>query len=275
MKWKPKHFADQFMVRPGSPFKLADCDPAGGGVFVDKEEAKALTAQDAAAIDALQDRLYAEGKRALLVVLQGIDCSGKDGTVRAVFNTCGPIGVRITAFKAPSAEELAQDYLWRIHKACPPRGFIGIFNRSHYEDVLVVKVKGLASPEAVARRYDEINAFEKQLSGNGTRILKFMLNISKREQAERLRERIAQPDKRWKFSLGDLEDRKLWTSYMKAYEIALTRCSTSHAPWHVIPADRNWVRNAVVSRIVRETLEEMNPQYPQPKDWDPAKIQVV
>ena len=275
MKQKPKRFADNFMVRPGSRFRLADCDPGGDGLFTGKEEAKVLTAKDAEAIDALQDRLYAEGKRALLVVLQGIDCSGKDGTVRAVFNHCGPIGVHVTPFKAPSAEELAQDYLWRIHKACPPRGFIGIFNRSHYEDVLVVKVRGLASPEAVARRYDEINAFEKQLSDNGTRILKFMLNISKQEQAERLRERIATPDKRWKFNPADLEDRKLWNGYMKAYEIALTRCSTAHAPWHVIPADHNWVRNAAISRIVRETLEEMNPQYPQPKDWNPAKIKVV
>lgn len=275
MKQKTKRFADQFMVRPGSRFRLADCDPAGNGAFADKEEAKVLTAKDAAAIDALQDRLYAEGKRALLVVLQGIDCSGKDGTVRAVFNACGPIGVHVSPFKAPSAEELAHDYLWRVHKACPPKGIIGIFNRSHYEDVLVVKVRGLASPEAVARRYDEINAFEKHLSDNGTRILKFMLNISKGEQAERLRERIATPDKRWKFNPGDLEDRKLWSDYMKAYEIALTRCSTNHAPWHVIPADRNWVRNAAISRIVREALEEMNPQYPQPKDWNPAKIRVV
>jgi PPK2 family polyphosphate:nucleotide phosphotransferase len=275
MKQKPKRFADNFVVRPGSRFRLADCGPDGDGLFAGKEEAKVLTAKDAEAIDALQDRLYAEGKRALLVVLQGIDCSGKDGTVRAVFNHCGPIGVHVTPFKAPSAEELAQDYLWRIHKACPPRGFIGIFNRSHYEDVLVVKVRGFASPDAIARRYDEINAFEKQLTDNGTRILKFMLNISKQEQAERLRERIAMPDKRWKFNPADLEDRKLWKDYMKAYEIALTRCSTAHAPWHVIPADYNWVRNAAISRIVRETLEEMNPQYPQPTGWSPAKIKVV
>ena len=140
-----------------------------------KEEAKLQTEKDAVAIDALQDRLFAEGKRSLLVVLQGIDCSGKDGMVRAVFNTCGPIGVKIAPFKAPTADELAQDYLWRVHKACPPKGYIGIFNRSHYEDVLVVKVRKFASPEAIERRYDEINAFEKMLSDNGTKILKFML----------------------------------------------------------------------------------------------------
>jgi PPK2 family polyphosphate:nucleotide phosphotransferase len=267
--------AEQYIVPPGKPFSLASRDPRAANGLADKELAKAQAAEDAAAIDGLQDRLYAEGKRALLVVLQGIDCSGKDGTVRAVFNASGPIGVRVTPFKAPTVDELAQDYLWRVHRACPPKGMIGIFNRSHYEDVLVVKVKGYASPEAIERRYDEINAFEKMLADNGTRILKFMLHISKEEQAERLRERIAVPEKRWKFNPADLEDRKLWDGYMAAYETALARCSTAHAPWHVIPADRNWVRNAAVARIVRETLEEMNPQYPEPKGWDPATVTVV
>lgn len=270
-----KSFAARYIVPPGKSFKLARQDPRDAGPFSDKDKTKAGTAQDAEAIDALQDRLFAEGKRSLLVVLQGIDCSGKDGTVRAVFNHCGPIGVRVQPFKAPTVDELAHDYLWRVHQACPPKGYIGIFNRSHYEDVLVVKVRKYASAEAIERRYDEINAFEKLLSDNGTKILKFMLNISKDEQAERLTERIELPEKRWKFNPSDLEDRKLWDDYMAAYETALNRCSTPHAPWHVIPADRNWVRNAVISRIVRETLEEMNPQYPQPKDWDPAKVRVV
>jgi PPK2 family polyphosphate:nucleotide phosphotransferase len=266
--------AEQFMVQPGKSFSLAKRDPRSSNGFADKETAKAKLTEDAAAIDALQDRLFAEGKRALLVVLQGTDCSGKDGTVRAVFNPCGPIGVKVSPFRAPSADELAQDYLWRVHKVCPPRGYIGIFNRSHYEDVLVVKVKGYASPETIERRYDEINAFEKLLTDNGTRILKFMLHISKDEQAERLKERVEKPEKHWKFNPADLEDRKLWDQYMAAYETALTRCSTPHAPWHVIPADRNWVRNAAVARIVRETLEEMNPQYPGPQGWDPATIKV-
>ena len=270
-----RNFAARYIVPPGKRISLSKLDPRDTGPFTDKDKTKADTAKDAEAIDALQDRLFAEGRRALLVVLQGIDCSGKDGTVRAVFNHCGPIGVKVQPFKAPTADELAQDYLWRVHKVCPPRGYIGIFNRSHYEDVLVVKVRKLASPEAVARRYDEINAFEKLLSDNGTKILKFMLNISKDEQAERLRERIDVPEKRWKFNPDDLEDRKLWDDYMAAYETALARCSTEYAPWHVIPANRNWVRNAVISRIVRETLEEMNPQYPEPKGWDPAKIKVV
>lgn len=275
MPARSKATASHYIVPPGKPLSLASRDPRAPGPFGSKEKAKAGTEADASAIDALQDRLYAEGRRALLVVLQGIDCSGKDGTVRAVFNTCGPLGVRVTPFRAPAADELAQDYLWRVHKACPPRGFIGIFNRSHYEDVLVVKVKGYASAEAIARRYDEINAFEQMLSANGTRILKFMLHISKEEQAERLRERVALPEKRWKFNPGDLEDRKLWDQYMAAYETALTRCSTPHAPWHVIPADRNWARNAAIARIVRETLEEMNPQYPAPSGWDPEKITIV
>lgn len=267
------------MAKPGEAFRLSDRDPRGNGpikeVIGDKETARVQTTEDAAAIDALQDRLYAEEKRALLVVLQGIDCSGKDGTVRAVFNTCGPIGVKVTPFRAPTADELAQDYLWRVHRACPARGFIGIFNRSHYEDVLVVKVRKFASPEAIERRYDEINAFEKLLTQNGTRILKFMLHISKDEQARRLQERIDDPAKQWKFNPGDLEDRALWDDYMAAYETAITRCSTPHAPWHVIPADRNWVRNAAIARIVRATLEEMNPQYPAPRGWDPATVKVV
>lgn len=272
---KQKSLGERYIVKPGKDFKLADCDPRAANGFADKEAAKADTIRDAAAIDALQDKLYAEGQRSLLVILQGIDCSGKDGTVRAVFNHCGPIGVKVQPFKAPSADELSHDYLWRVHQACPPKGYIGIFNRSHYEDVLVVKVKGYAPAEAIERRYDEINAFEKMLADNGTKILKFMLNISKEEQAERLNERIEMPEKRWKFNPGDLEDRKLWDDYMKAYETVLRRCSTGHAPWYVIPADRNWVRNAAISRIVRETLEDMNPKYPEPKGWDPKTVKVV
>ena len=268
-------FGAQFLAKPGKKFDLSKIDPRDAGTFADKDKAKAGIAEDAAAIDSLQNRLYAEGKRSLLVVLQGIDCAGKDGTVRAVFNTCGPIGVKVASFKAPSPEELAHDYLWRIHEVCPPRGYIGIFNRSHYEDVLVVKVKKYASPEAIEKRYAEINAFEQMLAQNGTTILKFMLHISKDEQAARLRDRIASPEKRWKFNPADLEDRAQWDDYMAAYETAVNRCSTQQAPWYVIPADRNWARNAAISRIVRETLERMNPQYPEPKGWDPATLKVV
>ena len=269
-----KSLAARFMAVPGKKFALAKCDSQADPGLGDKKSAKLQLKEDAGVIDSLQDRLYAEGQRALLVVLQGIDSSGKDGTIRAVFNTCGPLGVSVTSFRVPSAEEMAHDYLWRIHKACPQRGLIGIFNRSHYEDVLVVKVKKFASPEAIERRYDEINQFEKLLSQNGTRVLKFMLHISKEEQAERLRARLADPEKRWKFNPGDLADRALWDEYMAAYETSISRCSTPYAPWHVIPSDRKWARNAAVARIVRETLEDMNPQYPKP-DWDPATIKVV
>jgi PPK2 family polyphosphate:nucleotide phosphotransferase len=265
-------FAKKFTVDGRKGFSLAKVDPRDDSPFDGKEKAKAQIAADAEAINQLQDRLYAEGDRSLLVILQGIDCSGKDGTVRSVFNTCGPIGVEVTSFKVPSEEERAHDYLWRVHKACPHKGIIGIFNRSHYEDVLVVKVKKLAEPDAIERRYEEINHFEKMLSDNGTRILKFMLHISKEEQGERLRERITDPTKQWKFNPADLADRKLWDAYMAAYETALKRCSTPHAPWHVIPADRNWARNAAIARIVRETLEDMAPNYPTAVGWDPKTV---
>jgi PPK2 family polyphosphate:nucleotide phosphotransferase len=271
----PAPFAKKFIAEPGKTFKLAKADPRDESVFNGKEKTKAKIAEDAAAIDRLQDRLWAEHQRALLVILQGIDTAGKDGTVRVVFNACGPLGVDVVPFKAPTVDELARDYLWRAHLAVPKRGMIGIFNRSHYEDVLVVKGKKYAPAEAIEKRYDQINAFEKLLAENGTRILKFMLHISKDEQAKRLQERLDDPVKQWKFNPKDLEDRALWDDYMAAYDMMLNRCSTPHAPWHVIPADRNWTRNAAVARIVRETLEEMNPQYPKPEGWDPKAIKIV
>ena len=268
-----KSFASHF--QPGEKFKLAGIDTRDTCGLKDKDEAKAQTEKHAATIDALQDRLFAEGSRALLVVLQGTDTSGKDGTVRGVFNTCGPLGVHVTPFKVPSEEERAHDYLWRIHKAMPGKGYIGVFNRSHYEDVLVVKVKGFAKPDVIERRYGEINAFEKLISDNGVKILKFMLHVSKDEQAQRLQDRVDDPTKHWKFNPGDLDDRKLWDDYQRAYEIAVQRCSTPYAPWHVIPADRKWVRNAVIARIVKETLEDMNPQYPAADGWDPKAVKVT
>jgi PPK2 family polyphosphate:nucleotide phosphotransferase len=268
-------FAENYLVKVGSSVDLSKLDPRDTGSFKDKDKAKEQTQIDAHAIDILQNTLYAEGKRALLVVIQGIDSSGKDGTVRAVFNTCGPIGVVMTSFKGPSVDELSHDYLWRIHKACPPRGMIGIFNRSHYEDVLVAKVKNFAAADVIEQRYGQINGFEKQLTENGTRVLKFMLHLSKEEQAIRLQERVDDPTKRWKFNPSDLDDRALWDDYTKAYEVALERCSTKHAPWHIIPADRNWVRNAAIAQIVRETLEEMKPAFPEPRGWDPKTIKII
>ncbi len=263
-----------YQIAPGSRVHLADWDPADADGLPDKDEAKARSEDDAVAIDEIQDRLFAEGRRALLVVLQGMDTSGKDGTVRHVFGATGPLGVSVTAFGPPNAEERAHDYLWRVHQACPRRGAIGIFNRSHYEDVLVARVRGLAPADAIEARYDQINLFEKMLVENGTTILKFMLHISKDEQRERLQARLDDPNKRWKFQPSDLDDRALWDEYQRAYEIMLERCSTPWAPWHVIPSDRKWARNALIAGIVRATLEDMDPQYPEPT-WDPGDYTIT
>ena len=269
----PKHLK-HLVVKPGSKVDLGDIDPRDVDCLGKEEAVRAKLEEDVVAIDALQDRLYAEGKRSLLVVLQGTDTSGKDGTIRGVFNTTGPLGVTVTAFKRPSEEELAHDFLWRVHLAAPRRGTIGIFNRSHYEDVLVGRVRKLAPKEVIEQRYDQINDFERTLAENGTVILKFMLHISKKEQAERLQERLDDKTKNWKFNAGDLEDRKLWDEYQKAYETALARCSTDHAPWHIVPADRKWARNAIIAAIVRDTLEAMDPQYPK-MPWKPSDFRIV
>lgn len=253
-------------VEPGEPARLAERDTVGEGLFDDKKHAKDILGGCSQAINVLQDRLWAEHQRALLVVLQGIDTSGKDGTVRGVFNDCGPLGTQVTAFGRPSEEELAHDYLWRVHMAAPKRGMIGIFNRSHYEDVLVVKVRKLAPADQIEERYEQINAFEKHLCDNGVTILKFMLHISKDEQRERLQDRLDDAAANWKFNASDLEDRKLWDEYEHAYETALTRCSTKHAPWRIVPADKKWRRNAIIAAIVHGTLEDMAPRYPKP-DW--------
>jgi PPK2 family polyphosphate:nucleotide phosphotransferase len=269
----PKHL-NHLTVTPGSSVDLDAIDPREVGFLGEEEAVRARLTQDAEAIDRLQDRLYAEGKRALLVVLQGTDTSGKDGTIRGVFNATGPLGVTVTAFKRPSEEELAHDFLWRVHMAAPRRGTIGIFNRSHYEDVLVGRVRNLAPKEAIEARYQAINDFERLLTENGTVVLKFMLHISKAEQAERLQERLDDPEKHWKFNAGDLEDRKLWGAYKKAYETALSRCSTEHAPWHIVPADRKWARNAIIAAIVRDTLETMDPRYPK-MPWKPTDFTIT
>jgi PPK2 family polyphosphate:nucleotide phosphotransferase len=266
-----KSFAARFRVEPGTRAHLNRRKPDDLKAFPDREAAEKQSIKDGEAIDALQDRLYAEGKRALLVVLQGTDTAGKDGTIKHVFKETGARGVVVTAFRKPNEEELAHDFLWRAHLAAPRRGFIGIFNRSHYEDVLIGLVRKLALKDAIKARYDQINAFEKTLVENGTVVLKFMLHISKKEQRERLQVRLDEPQSRWKFNPADLEDRKLWDKFMAAYELALDKCSTDWAPWHVIPADHKWARNAAIAAIVRETLEEMNPQYPKP-DWDPKSF---
>lgn len=269
-----KKIDEAIRVEAGKQSNLDKRDHKADDLLPDRDEAEAHLAKCAKSIDTLQDRLYAEGQRALLVVLQGIDTAGKDGTVRGVFNQCGPLGVRVTAFGRPTDIELAHDYLWRVHAATPRKGHIGVFNRSHYEDVLVVKVRDLAPKKAVEQRYDQINAFEKHLVENGTTILKFMLNISKDEQQERLQARLDDKAKHWKFNPSDLEDRKLWDAFQDAYETMLDRCSTEHAQWRVVPADRKWQRNTIIASIVNETLERMDPKYPK-VDWDPKECEIT
>src|SRR5262245_38483315 len=246
----------------GKGFKLKDADPDEKSAFTDRESAEAAMAEDVARIDELQDIMWAQGKQALLAIFQAMDAGGKDGTIRKVFGPIDPLGVTTTSFKKPSERELSQDYLWRVHQVVPAKGTIGLFNRSHYEDVLIVRVHALAPADRIEQRYDQINAFEKHLAENGATILKFFLHISKDKQKERLQDRINDSTKRWKFNPADLNERKLWKQYMEAYELALTRCSTPWAPWYVIPANRNWYRNAIVARIVRSTLEEMDLKYP-------------
>lgn len=268
-----KTLIEKLRVDPGGKARLRDRDPRDKSLFGDEQETKANTASLAKEIDTLQDRLYAEGSRSLLVILQGTDTSGKDGTIRSVFNATGPLGVSVHAFGPPTKLELEHDYLWRVHAVCPRRGTIGIFNRSHYEDVLIGKVRKFAPGTVIEQRYEQINFFEKMLVENGTTILKFMLHISKDEQKERLQARLDDPTKNWKFNPGDLEDREHWDDYQEAYETMLHRCSTPWAPWYVIPADRKWVRNASIANIVKATLEEMNPQYPQ-VSWSPKDFTV-
>ncbi len=257
---------DATIVEPkkAKSFTLKDRKTHGGFLFDSKKDAKASLEEDALAINELQDAMFAGKAGALLVVLQGIDTSGKDGTTKDCFKYTSPLGVNVFGFGKPTEEELAHDYLWRLHLRAPKRGYIHVFNRSQYEDVLVVKVRNLAPAKQVEQRYEQINAFEKLLAENGTRVLKLMLHLSKEEQGERLRERLEIPAKRWKFNPGDLEDRKLWDQYQEAYETALQRCSTPHAPWHVVPADSRTRRGAIAARLIRGELEAMKPGYPDP-----------
>ena len=249
---------------PGKAFHLDEIDPGDSGQFGRKKDAAAETKKNLKRLQELQEMLYAQGRHALLVVLQGMDAGGKDGTIKHVMGAFNPQGVRVTSFKVPTEEELAHDYLWRIHKATPRRGMVGIFNRSHYEDVLVVRVRNLVPKKVWKQRYRQINEFERMLAECGMTILKFFLCISRDEQAERLRERQERPDKQWKFSPGDLEARASWDQYMEAYEDALTRCNTRNAPWYVIPANRKWYRNLAVSQVLVNTMESMSLRYPDP-----------
>jgi PPK2 family polyphosphate:nucleotide phosphotransferase len=255
----------QLIIPPiGEKVHLAEYDTRYVEGDGNKMSAAAQIKENTAVSTDLAYRLYAENRRAVLLVLQGMDTAGKDGTIRTVMSGVNPQSFQIASFKQPSAEELDHDFLWRIHQAVPRRGEIGIFNRSHYEDVLIVRVHNLVPEKEWRSRYDRINEFEELLVDGGVTIVKCFLHISKDEQRERLQARLDNPDKRWKFNRGDLDERKLWDEYQQAYEDALTKCNTHHAPWHIIPADRKWYRNLVVSRILRETLEKLNPQFPAP-----------
>jgi PPK2 family polyphosphate:nucleotide phosphotransferase len=256
---------DQYRIQPDTAVVLTDVDPRDSPTC-GKDEGKAELRSLNGRLEELQELLYAESKHKVLVVLQAMDTGGKDGTIRHVFEGVNPAGVKVAPFKKPTPVELAHDYLWRVHANTPGRGEITIFNRSHYEDVLVVRVHNLV-PEAVwSERYDHINAFERQLADEGTTIRKFFLHISRNEQAERLQARLDDPSKHWKFSLGDLAERKLWDDYTAAYEAVLSRTSTPWAPWYVVPADRKWYRNLVVASVLVETLEGLGMSYPPPED---------
>jgi PPK2 family polyphosphate:nucleotide phosphotransferase len=249
----------------GKHIHLADYDTHDVNGNWDKESANEQIERNTKASSELAYRLYAEDRRAVLLVLQGMDTSGKDGTIRTVLTGVNPQSFSIVSFKTPSAEELDHDFLWRIHKAIPARGHIGIFNRSHYEDVLVVRVHNLVPEKEWRSRYERINEFEELLTEGGVILVKCFLHIGKEEQRERLQARLDNPHKLWKFNKGDLEERKLWDDYQQAYEDALTKCNTKHAPWHIIPSDRKWYRNLLVSQILRETLEKLDPQFPPPE----------
>lgn len=247
------------------PFRLKDRHPDDSDGFGSKESAAKLVGQNVAELSELQYRLFAENRRSLLIILQGMDTSGKDGTIRHVMTGFDPQGCRVVSFKKPTDLEADHDFLWRIHEAAPGKGEIVIFNRSHYEDVLITRVHGVIDKAECKKRYRQINMFEQYLADHGTVILKFMLHISKNEQRDRLRERLNDPEKHWKFAAQDIEERKHWDDYQEAYASALTECSTEHAPWYVIPSDKKWFRNLAVAEIVVETLREMKPKYPKPK----------
>jgi PPK2 family polyphosphate:nucleotide phosphotransferase len=253
-----------FLIPPGVRVSLDDYDPDSTGDFAKKSEAKAELKRNTERLQELQEVMWAEGKHSLLIVLQAMDAGGKDGTIKHVMSGVNPQGCQVTSFKVPTEEELDHDYLWRIHKATPRRGYIGIFNRSHYEDVLVVRVHNLVQENVWRQRYEQINHFEKLLADTGTTILKFFLYISKDEQKERFEARLRDPRKNWKFSMGDVEERGRWDDYMAAFEDALSRCSTPWAPWHVVPANRKWYRNLVVYEVIIDTLEKLDMQYPPP-----------
>jgi len=262
----PKHtLAHELQVEPGSAPGLDRRDPGARIGAAGKAEGLDRLAGLVGRLGVLHNRLYAEATRSVLLVLQGLDASGKDGTIRHVLSGVNPQGCRVVSFREPAGAELAHDYLWRVHAACPARGEIGIFNRSHYEEVVAVRVRGLAPEHVWKRRYRHICEFERMLVDEGTALVKAFLHVSCDEQRDRLRERLEDPEKRWKFQASDLADRDRWPAFMDAYEDALRETSTEWAPWYVVPADHNWVRNLAVAELLVETLDRLDPKLPKPR----------
>jgi PPK2 family polyphosphate:nucleotide phosphotransferase len=257
---------------PGDKIKLSKIDPDDTGGYK-KEEALQQFCDLREKIDELQEILYAERRRSLLLIFQAMDTGGKDGAIKNLCAGLNPAGLEIRSFKAPSSEELDHDFLWRAHKVTPEKGMIGVWNRSHYEDVLIVRVHKFVPKKVWKARYDEINRFEKILAENGTTIVKFMLHISKDEQKKRLQARLDRPDKWWKFNPNDLTERSLWSAYQTAYEDAINHCSTECAPWHIVPANHKWARNLALAEIVLRSLKEMDSRYPK-LSFDPKTIKI-
>lgn len=257
-------FSQRFKVEPGRKVTLTKWAPDDTAGLPDKKAAGRRMKQNLKRLSELQYLLYAENKRSVLIVLQAMDAGGKDGTIRHVMGPLNPQSCKVISFKTPNEEELAHDFLWRVHRVAPRKGEIRIFNRSHYEDVLIVRVHNLVPKSVWSRRYDQINAFERILAENDTHILKFYLHISKDEQYERLKARLEDPAKHWKASQADFDERKYWPDYTRAYEEALSRCSTDHAPWFIIPADKKWFRNFAISQILVEHLSKLRMKFPKP-----------
>ena len=268
------NFSKELMLKPGERVDLSKYDAEEDLGWRKDHKMKSSLNKTLEKIDHLQYVLYAERKRAVLIVLQGIDTAGKDGTIKHVMTGVNPQGCEVTSFKVPAGAETEHDFLWRIHNAVPAYGEIGIFNRSHYEDVLVVRVHNIVSKDVWSKRYDQINDFESLLHRNNVKILKFYLHISKDEQKARLLDRIDNPDKHWKISEADFKERKFWNDYQKAYEEALTKCNSDFAPWYIIPSNKKWFRNLAVSHIVAETMERMDLKFPKPT-VDLKKLQLT
>lgn len=259
------NYGEKFMVKPGAKVRLGKIDPSYCGKHESRLSAAAETAKQVKRMDRLQYLMFAGASRSLLIVLQGLDAAGKDGVIRHLFTGMNPQGTREFGFKEPTHEELAHDFLWRVHRCVPRKGDVAIFNRSHYEDVLVVRVHKLVPRSVWSRRYDAINAFERMLIDNGTHILKFYLHISKDEQLARFRLRLEDPERQWKISESDYTERDLWPKYIEAYEDAIAQTSTKKAPWYVIPSDHKWFRNLAISQIVADAMDEMGLRMPAPR----------